>query len=392
MKFLIIFFYVGLTKIISGDEIFTKANNQFAAKFFSTKVKDISKFNLVISSFSTLSPLALLTLASEGESHDELLETIGFPNDNSIKTSFQTVQNDLQSVSKVNIKVANKMYVSTDNELDESVSALSTSAFKIEIKAVNFKKRGQTAEDINKWISKQTHGRITQIVSSQELSADIRAMIVNTIYFKGRWKTPFDKKQTALLDFYVDKVNTTKLDFMSVRGYSKYGENKQLNAKLLEMSYEGEEATFLIVLPNNIDGLQDLISKLREPSALATAVSEMSLHNVNAVIPKFKIESETDLKEILLQLNVSGLFNPSKAKLYHISKSTPPLYVSSAIQRTFIEINEDGTEAAAATKYGITFLNAAIRPLTKFLVDHPFVFYVMFGQNILFSGVFQSPN
>lgn len=392
MKFWIIFFCVGLAKIICSDEIFTKANNQFTAKVFSTKVKEISKFNFVLSTFSALTPLALLALASEGESHDELLETLGFPNDNSVKTSFQTLKNDLNAISKVHIKIANRLYVSTDIKLDQSVNALSTSAFSTDVKSVDFQNRVKTAGDINKWIDKQTNGRITEMVSSQELSADIRAMIVDTIYFKGRWKTPFDKKQSILGDFYLDKYNTTKLNFMTVRGYSKYGENKQLDAKLLEMAYEGEEATFLIVLPNNVDGLQDLISKLREPSALATAVSEMSLHNVKTLLPKFKIETETDLKEILLQLNVSRLFNPSTAKLYHLSQSTPPLYLSSAIQRTFIEIDEDGTEAAAASKYGITFLNSAIRPLTKFYVDHPFVFYVMFGSNILFSGVFQSPN
>lgn len=392
MKFWILFFCVGFVKIIRSDDIFTKANNQFTAKVFSTKVKDVLKFNFVLSAFSALSPLALLSQASEGESHDELLETLGFPNDNIVKSSIQTLKYDLQSVSKVNIKVANRLYVSTDIKLDHSISTISTSAFDTDIETVDFKNRVKTAEEINKWIRKKTNGRITDMVSSQELSADTRAMIINTIYFRGRWKTPFDKKQTALLDFYIDKYNTTKLNFMTVRGYSKYGENQQLNAKLLELAYEGEEATFLIVLPNDVDGLQDLISKLRDPSALAMAISEMSLYNVNALLPKFRVESETDLREILLQLNVSRVFNPSQAKLYHISKSKPPLYVSSAIQRTFIEINEDGTEAVAASKYGITFLNSAIRPLTKFYVDHPFVFYVMFGPNILFSGVFQSPD
>lgn len=391
MKFWIFFFYVRVAKIICTDEIFTEANNQFSAKLFFTKVNDIPKFNFVVSAFSSLSPLALLALASEGESHDELLETIGFHDDSSVISSFQTLKNDLETVSKVNIKVAHKLYISTYIKLNQTFSALMTPVFKTEVQNVDFQDRVRTADEINTWIRKQTNGRITQMISSHELSANTRAMIINTINFKGRWKTPFDKKQTELLDFYVDNYSTTKLNFMVFRGYSKYGDNKQLNAKLLKLAYEGEEATFLIVLPNNIEGLQDLISELREPSALATAVSEMSLHNVDVRLPKFKIESETDLKEILQQLNVSSIFNPSQAKLYHISKSTPPLYVSSAFQKTFIEIDENGTEAVAASKFGITFLNSAIRPLTRFYVDHPFVFYIMFGPNVLFSGVFQSP-
>lgn len=392
MKFCIIFFCVGLAKIFCSDELFTKANNQFDAKVFSTKVKDISKFNFVISAFSALSPLALLTLASEGKSHDELLKAIGFPNDNSVKSSFLSMQNDLINVSKLHIEHADGLFVSADIKLDQGNSDLFTPPFVTQIEVVDFHNGATCAEEINKWIRIKTNGRIAQIITSQEVSADTRAMIVDTIHFKGRWKTPFDKKQTTSLDFFVDKFNATKLNFMTFRGYSKYGENKRLNAKLLEIAYEGEQATFLIVMPNIVDGLQDLISKLREPSALATAVSEMSLHNVKVLLPKFKIESETDLREILLQLNVSCLFNPSKAKLYRISQGTPPLYVSSAIQRTFIEINEDGTDADAASKFGITFLNSAIRPLTKFYADHPFVFYVKFGPNILFSGVFQSPD
>lgn len=380
---------VGFARITCSDEIFTQANNQFTAKVFYTTVKDIPKLNFVLSAFSALSPLALLALASEGESHDELLKTIGFPNDNSVKSSIQTLKHDLESLSQVNIEVANRLYVSKDIKLGQSVSALFTPAFNTDIETVELKNRVKTAEEINKWIRKKTNGRITKMMSPKELNADTRAMIVNTIYFKGRWKTKF--QYTEPLDFYIDRINKTQLNFMAVRGYSKYGDNKQLDAKLLELAYEGDEATFLIVLPNDIGGLQDLIFKLKEPSALAKAMSEMRLRNVHAFLPKFKIESETDLKETLIQLNVSSLFNPLKAKLYRISKKTPPLYVSTAIQRTFIEINKYGTEAVAANKFGITFLSSSTRPLTKFYADHPFVFYIMFGRNILFSGIYQSP-
>ncbi|MEE5434554.1 serpin family protein, partial [Streptococcus pneumoniae] len=189
--------------------------------------------------------------------------------------------------------------------------------------------------------------RIKDLVNPDSLGPDTMAVLVNAIYFKGSWKDKFDSKLTQDRDFHVTKDKTIQVPTMFKNGDFKLGYSQELDAKLLEIPYEGGEATFLVVLPNTIDGITALLEKIRDPSALEKATQNMYTTEVDVYLPKFKIETTINLKEVLQKVGITHLFDSGTAHLDKLLKNVDSgLYCSDAIQKAFIEVNEEGAEAA----------------------------------------------
>ena len=155
------------------------------------------------------------------------------------------------------------------------------------------------------------------------------------------------------------------------------------------MPYAGDESSLLIVLPNEVDGLNNLVKKLENPEVLPKAMEKMYTNEVVLDLPKFKIETTTDLADVLYKMNIKKLFTRGEARLNHLIKDAKDLYVSNALQKAFIDVNEEGAEAAVANQFGIAYLSAFIPVRSVFKADHPFVFFLMEENNVLFNGVFQ---
>ncbi|XP_026328453.1 antichymotrypsin-2-like isoform X6 [Hyposmocoma kahamanoa] len=371
------------------DNLLREGNNQFTARMFSEVVKSNPDKSVVLSAFSVLTPLAQLSLASEGASHDELLKAIGLPNDNVTKLVFPRLNEELKSVKGVELKTASKIYVADGSELNPEFSAITKDIFNSEVKNVDFTKSTETAKEINTWVEDQTNNRIKDLVSADDLSSDTRSVLVNAIYFKGKWDSPFKKESTKDEDFHVSKDKTIKVPMMHVQGDFKYADSDELNAQLLEMPYEGGEASFIVILPKEVDGIAALVDKLKDPSALESATSKMYTFDVNVSLPKFKIETKTDLKDVLLKMDVKRVFDPQQAQLSRLLKGEGNLFVSKAIQKAFIEVNEEGAEAAAANAFVAVLPSSLLPRPNQFKADHPFVFVLKEGENILFNGIYR---
>ncbi|GBP43728.1 Alaserpin [Eumeta japonica] len=297
--------------------------------------------SVVLSAFSVLSPLAQLSLASVGESHDELLHAMGLQNDNVTRAVFPVVMQQLRSIKGVELKLASKMYVAQEYQIQDQFEADTRQLFDSEIKNIDFVKSTQAASEINQWVENKTNHRITNLVSPNSLNEDTGLILVNAIYFKGSWKNKFHKEATLDRDFHKSAGKTIKIPTMTKINNLKYGESNALDAKLLEIPYEGDEASFFIILPNEVEGLPALDRKLEEnPALLIEASQQMFSSEVEVYLPKFKIETTTDLKEVLKKAD--------SARLERLFNSNPLLAVSEATQKAFIEVNEEGAEAAAA--------------------------------------------
>ncbi|XP_061710483.1 alaserpin-like isoform X8 [Cydia pomonella] len=390
MNTLIFFAAVVAMASATGEEkILNDGNNVFTANMFSEVVKEQAGKSVVMSAFSVLQPLAQLALASVGESHDELLRAIGLPNDNVTKAVFPKVTAQLRAVQGVKLNMANKIYIPTNAQVKEDFAALSKSVFGSEFKNIDFTKNVPAAQEINSWVEDHTNHKIKDLVDPNSLGADTRAVLVNALYFKGSWEKKFNDKATTDRDFHVTKDKTVKVPTMYKKDEFKYAESKELDAKLLELPYEGKEASFLIVLPNEIDGLPALQEKLKNPTALDKAVAEMREVEVNVYLPKFKIETTIDLKKVLQKIGITSLFDAAKARLDNLLKNESGLYVSDAIQKAFIEVNEEGAEAAAANVFVAEGTSLVINPrIYEVRADHPFLFTLRAGDSTLFSGVY----
>ncbi|PZC85282.1 hypothetical protein B5X24_HaOG200648 [Helicoverpa armigera] len=384
---------VASTMSSDSDELLKQSNDQFTAKMFQKVVKLNPGKSMVMSAFSVLSPLAQLALASEGDSHDEILRAIGLPNDTVTKQVFLDSNKELRSLSSVELKLANRVYVREGGELNPEYAAVSRDVFNSDVKNVDFAKNTEAAKEINTWVEEATNNRIKDLVSPNSLNADTAVVLVNAIYFKGKWVSQFSKEDTKDRDFSVSKDKTISLPTMKQSAYFNYGESQELDAKLLEMPYEGDKSSLLIVLPNEIDGLDSLLNKLKDPAVLRKAVDSMYNAKVDVSMPKFKIETKIDLADVLKKMSIEKLFTPGQARLDKLLKESQNLFVSGATQKAYIDVNEEGAEAAAANDVSLDD-RAAFRSSIELIVDHPFVFMMLYNSKELnrtlniFTGIF----
>ncbi|XP_041976282.1 alaserpin-like isoform X8 [Aricia agestis] len=376
---------VAVATMAEESELLTTATNQFTARMFSEIVKEKPDQSVVLSAFSVMPPLAQLALASVGESHDELLSNIGMPNDNVTKSTFSQLNSRLRSSKDIDLRMASKIYVAQNYELNSDFAVVSRDVFNSEVKNIDFVKNTESAAEINSWVEDQTNHRIKDLVDPSSLGGDTEAVLVNAIYFKGTWKYPFTKEATKEDDFHVSKDKTVKVQMMYNKEDYKYAESEELNAQVIEIPYNGDEASMLIVLPKEVDGIKQLEEKLKDPSILEAVTKKMHEREVELYLPKFKIETTTNLKEILSNMNIKKLFSGA-ARLDNLLKGKSGLYVSDAIQKAFIEVNEEGAEAAAANDFQVFY--SSYKPKRKvFKVDHPFYFSIKFKSLTLFTGI-----
>ncbi|OWR51607.1 serpin 1 [Danaus plexippus plexippus] len=374
----------------SLDKILLDSDNKFTAKMFTEVIKAQPGKSVVLSAFSVLPPLAQLALASVGESHDELLDVIEMPNDNITKAVFSKAKTDLRSEKGVTLKMASKVYVAENYELNNDFADLSRDVFGSEVANIDFCKSENAAKKMNQWVEDETNNRIKDLVDPTSLDANTKAVLVNAIYFKGAWKTPFEKERTTDRDFHVSKENVIKVPTMYNSDTFYYIDSKELDAQVLELKYEGEDCALYVVLPHEIDGINKLEEKLRDPSLLESVISTMFASEVEVYLPKFKIETTIELKEVLKNMNVRRLFSSGEARLDNLLKSVSDLYINDAKQKAFIEVNEEGAEAAAANEF-VGFASSLVTyepPLPVFDADRPFVFVVKKSNMPLFTGVY----
>ncbi|XP_041976278.1 antichymotrypsin-2-like isoform X5 [Aricia agestis] len=381
---------VAVATMAEESELLTTATNQFTARMFSEIVKEKPDQSVVLSAFSVMPPLAQLALASVGESHDELLSNIGMPNDNVTKSTFSQLNSRLRSSKDIDLRMASKIYVAQNYELNSDFAVVSRDVFNSEVKNIDFVKNTESAAEINSWVEDQTNHRIKDLVDPSSLGGDTEAVLVNAIYFKGTWKYPFTKEATKEDDFHVSKDKTVKVQMMYNKEDYKYAESEELNAQVIEIPYNGDEASMLIVLPKEVDGIKQLEEKLKDPSILEAVTKKMHEREVELYLPKFKIETTTNLKEILSNMNIKKLFSGA-ARLDNLLKGKSGLYVSDAIQKAFIEVNEEGAEAAAANAFGVVYI-AALPPSVPitFRANRPYLFYIRHKGVSLFNGVYHS--
>ncbi|XP_013167065.1 PREDICTED: antichymotrypsin-2-like isoform X2 [Papilio xuthus] len=369
-----------------GDKAVTSAIAQFSARF----CNELDKSTSVVSSpLSAEFVLALLALGTTDPAHEELLTTLGITNDDAVRSSFSAVSSNLRSVKGVTLNVANKVYLMEGNyDLNEQLKEDAVKVFDASFEKVDFSNGAAAAEIINKWVESKTNDKIKDLISSDSLNSDSRLVLVNALYFKGTWKKQFDPSNTLDQPFNVDMEKTVMVPMMYLEDNFTYGESQELGAQLLKMHYVGEKASMLIVLPNEINGLDGVLKKLADGYDLMAEVDNMFNTKVQVTIPKFKIETEIDLCDLLPKLGIKAIFDSANSGLTKVLNTDEKLYVSKAVQKAFIEVNEEGAEAAAATAMGIMLCSAMIGepPVPRFDADRPFLTVILVDDTPYFMA------
>jgi len=260
-------------------------------------------------------------------------------------------------------------------------------------KEVDFESATEAArEAINRWVEQQTKDRIQNLIAPGVLSRETRLALVNAIYFKGDWQTQFAKAQTTDEDFHVSAAQATKAPLMHLEQGFNYLDGGTFQA--LEIPYKSGELSMVVFLPNTVDGLQAMEQAMTASNTTQWMTRLRHASKVILTMPKFKMTQQFGLSSTLATMGMPLAFDEHAADFTGMTEKRE-LYISAVIHKAYIDVNEEGTEAAAATGVVISRALAAQRPQPPivFRADHPFVFLIRDNRSgsILFMGRVTDP-
>ncbi len=366
------------------------ANNQFSLELYSN-IKDKEEGNIFFSPYSISTALAMTYEGARGQTADEIQSVFHFPEDSNVRRpNFAAVYNQLnKGDAKYKLNTANALWVQQDFQLlDDYTNTVETYYGGKETNVDFVGTTEQARQTINNWVEDETNNKIKNLFPQGSLTPLSRLVLTNTIYFKGTWVEQFDKSDTRDEDFRVSSDQTVKVPMMRRTDKdAKFNYTETEDLQILEMLYEGEDLSMLVLLPKNDD------IKLLEESLTLEKLSDwknqLRKQRVNVFMPKFTFDTKYFLNENLKEMGMPLAFLES-ADFSGID-GTKSLFIQIVVHQAFVDVNEEGTEAAAATGVGIGI--TSVPQIKIFRADHPFIFIIQERGtgNILFLGRVVNP-
>jgi serpin B len=371
-----------------------KANNAFALDLYG-KLAAGEHGNLFFSPNSIESALTMTYAGARGKTAAQMAAVLHLPpGSDAIHKDFGAFLGRLNGEPGqprgYELSVANALWGQTGFDfLPAFVDVLKTD-YGAGLAEVDYKRNAEGARQaINGWISKQTHDKITNLIGPGVLNATTRLVLTNAIYFKGNWAVPFNKNATHDEPFHLSANEESKVPMMHRTG--EYGYMEAADFQALKLGYAGNQLSMIVLLPRRIDGLPQLETEL-STSNLSDWFGKFFQKQVAVALPKFRMTQSFELAPTLGSMGMQDAFNPVTADFSGMT-GTKDLFISNVIHKAFVAVDEQGTEAAAAT--GVVMAARAMMPSppTVFRADHPFLFLIKDDQSgaILFLGRLAAP-
>lgn len=375
----------GVTEQALKDIVFT--NNEFALNMYVKLATEHAGKNVFFSPYSISTALSMVYEGSHGSTTDEIAQVLLITDGSTHRSAMARIYNDLNAKnSSFTLKTANALWTEKTYSFTPAFLNTIDEFYKGSATALDFKNEANTSRlTINSWVEKQTENKIKDLIPTDGINPDTRLVLTNAIYFKGKWALEFDKDFTQKTDFHISTSTTTLVDMMSITGGKTWNYAESKAGQLLELPYAGDRLSMLIVLPRNGSVNPNEISELKDA---------LKKQSVNVYIPRFKMNTSYDLKKPLIALGMPTAFTDT-ADFSGISAQND-LKISDVFHKAFVEVNEEGTEAAAATGVIIKVTSVAPNPtpIPDFKADHPFLFMIrdMKTDQIIFMGKVVNPN
>uniref|UniRef100_A0A3Q0RVN3 Serpin peptidase inhibitor, clade I (neuroserpin), member 1 n=1 Tax=Amphilophus citrinellus TaxID=61819 RepID=A0A3Q0RVN3_AMPCI len=286
------------------------------------------------------------------------------------------------------IRFANSLFLQEGVAFNPEFLHLMKKYFRADVETVDFSESPAVAEQINKWVENHTDSKIQALLSAEDFSSVTRLTLVNAVYFRGSWKNQFRPENTRTFSFSRDDGSEVQTLMMYQQGDFYYGEFSDGSQEaggvyqVLEMPYEGEDMSMLIVLPRQEVPLASLEPIIKAP-LLEEWANNVKRQKVEVYLPRFKVEQKTDLKNTLQELGINNIFT-SNADL-------SDLYIGKAVQKAYLEVTEEGAEGAVGS--GMIALTRTLVLYPQVMADHPFFFVIRNRRtgSILFMGRVMTP-
>jgi len=367
-----------------------EANNEFGLELF-RKIRDASEEeNLMISPLSISLALGMAYNGADGDTKTEMEEVLRVNGltPEQINLSYQMLVEALQSLDEdVIFEIANAIYYMNSFPVKQEFIDLNKNYYDAEVDDLDFS--SPTAlETINGWVAEKTHDKITKIID--QLSPDARMVLLNAIYFYGTWAKEFDEDGTKMKDFTTANGTVKEVETMSKEDKLPYASNDLFSA--VQIPYGTGQYNMTILLPQSGKTSGDVIEALNNENWKNWSEDFEETDHVVVNLPRYKFGFEKGLNDILKEMGMIKAFSDTEADFSNISDQF--LYISSVIHKTYIDVNETGTEAAAVTAVVIEATSTGNEPpRIYFIVNRPFVFAITEKDTnaILFIGEVQNP-
>lgn len=365
------------------------ADNQFGFELFQKVNASLDEpKNTMTSPMSVSLALAMVYNGAGGNTQKQMEDMLHKANMSpaDINQSYKDLVSALQSHDpKVELSISNAIFYRNSFSVKNDFITTNQNYYQAEVSGLDFSKTTETLNKVNGWVNTKTKGKIDKII--EQVNPEDVMYLLNAIYFNGEWKYSFDTKATADRQFTKEDKKTVQVPTMTIEKPFNYYSHQKF--ELLEMPYGSGKYSMLIFLPENGKKTDDVISLLTAEN-VDDWISKMSEQKKEVFLPKFEFKFDDSLKDELAALGMTDAFNDAKANLSGISDAAK-LVISEVKHKSYIKVDERGTEAAAVT--GITVGVTSVGPDNSFRADHPFIFAIREKDTkaILFIGKVMDP-
>jgi len=387
--FVVLFSFLYPIFALAQDANIVKDNNKFAFDFFG-KVSEKGSGNIFFSPISLSSAMSMTFAGSSDETKKQIAKVFHFESNESKYHQKQgKILKKLNSnADSVQLNLVNTLWAEKTYPFKKDYSKLIQKSYSAAIHPVDFiNKADESRIQINDEISKLTFDKINDLLPSGSINSLTRLVLTNAIYFKGSWKFKFDKKNTYDGNFNITSQNRIKCKMMSLKGRFNYFADSKIQA--IELPYKGNNISMIIIVPSKNLTL-DEYTKGFNHKAYEEILKGFSNDEINITIPKFKISTGYQLKPLLSEMGMPIAFTDDA----NFSKMTSQndLKISDVFHKAYVEVNEEGTEAAAATAVVIAL--KSIREERSFVANRPFIFLIRdrVSGTLLFMGRIVDPS
>ena len=360
-------------------------NNQFALDAYA-KFRDNSG-NVFFSPWSISSALAMTYEGAREETAAEMKNVFYFSGQDVMRPSFAKLYNLINFNNEdYQLSTANALWAQEDYPFLPEYFETVASYYDAGLTNMDFIGATEASrQTINKWVEDQTNDKIKDLIPAGLITPATKLVLTNAVYFKGDWLTQFKEEDTQETDFHVSETETVIVDMMSLFDEEfRYTENTGI--QVLELPYKGEDLSMLVLLPDDISSFEESLNTTILDELKSTLVKQ----EVEVYLPKFKFETKYFMAETLSEMGMPTAF--SAAADFSGMTGSKDLMIDQVIHQAFVEVNEEGTEAAAAT--AVIMKETAAEPQNIFRADKPFIFIIQEDStgSILFMGRVSNPN
>lgn len=351
--------------------------------------------NLFFSPYSISTCLAMTYAGARGDTEKQMGRVLHLDQDQQkIHAAFGALQRQLAEASNqkgIELSIANSLWAQKGHSFLPAFLTVAKDNYLANVNQAEFVTEAESARsEINQWVAQMTKNKIQIILPPGSLDNLTRLVLANAIYFKGIWAKPYDKAETSTQPFHISTARQTSVPLMHHFDELRYTENSDLQG--VELPYKGGELSMVVLLPRQVDGCGDLENRLT-PSLLSRSLKDMRQQRVEIFLPRFKLESSFGLNDVLATMGMPDAFSPNSD--FSGMDGTKFLYISGVFHKAWGEVNEEGTEAAAATAVAVAgrAISKPLPPPPVFRADHPFVFLIRDTRSgsILFLGRLSEP-